>query len=83
MARHAEQTVGDVLAKLWQQACRYDGIDPTSRFAVFSDENPYARLHSSAVQQAFDRAAEWRAGGYVGLAIRGGRAVGTVCCRMG
>ena len=26
----------------WQRACEYDGIDPRSRFVVFSDGNPYA-----------------------------------------
>jgi len=25
----------------WRLACEYDGIDPRSRFVVFSDENPY------------------------------------------
>ena len=33
--------VGLTPDELWRLACEYDGIDPRSRFVVFSDENPY------------------------------------------
>jgi hypothetical protein len=25
----------------WELACQHDGIDPSSKFIVFSDDNPY------------------------------------------
>ena len=27
--------------RLWIAACEHDGIDPTSMFVVFSDDNPF------------------------------------------
>ena len=27
--------------KNWIKACKYDNIDPDSKFVVFSDDNPY------------------------------------------
>ena len=27
--------------KLWQQACRYEKIDPKSKFVGFSNDNPF------------------------------------------
>ena len=28
--------------EMWILACEHDGIDPSSMFVVFSDDNPYA-----------------------------------------
>ena len=36
------------LAELWSRACIHDGIDPKSKFVVFSDDNPWVLLHGAA-----------------------------------
>lgn len=41
---------------MWARACRFDGIDPKSKFVVFSDDNPYAieagKAASIAIREA-------------------------------
>jgi hypothetical protein len=32
---------------LWRKACEYDGIEPTSKFVVFSKGNPWARKYNT------------------------------------
>ena len=34
------------LRDLWVKACEYDGIDPESKFVVFSDDNPWMRKYN-------------------------------------
>jgi len=36
-----KQDMRRLVKALWIKACRYDGIDPTARFIIFSDENPH------------------------------------------
>lgn len=60
--------------RLWVLACEHDGVDPGSRFVIFSDANPAARLYNSALAQLGEARAQYAAGGYVGLRIEGGRA---------
>jgi hypothetical protein len=33
--------------KLWQWACEHDGIDPASKFVIFSDDNPFIGEHDA------------------------------------
>jgi len=35
---------------LWDRACQYDGIDPGSKFVVFSDSNPWVEKYNKAMQ---------------------------------
>jgi hypothetical protein len=30
--------------RLWRRACAFDGIDPSTSFVVFTENNPYAGL---------------------------------------
>ena len=34
------------LKDLWRKACEHDGIDPTSKFVVFSKDNPWIAKHN-------------------------------------
>ena len=60
--------------KLWSQACKADGIAHNEMFVVFSDDNKYAKMHDQCMAQLFEAETQYKAGGYVGLAIRGGKA---------
>jgi hypothetical protein len=48
------------LKDLWRKACEHDGIDPTSKFVVFSKDNPWIvrynnlmlALHSASTNEA-------------------------------
>jgi len=33
------------LGVLWRLACEYDGVDETSSFVIFTDDNPYIQAH--------------------------------------
>ena len=35
--------------ELWLKACRFDGIDPNSKFIVFSDKNPFTEKYNRAM----------------------------------
>lgn len=39
------------LRKLWVAACRYDGIDPTSPFVVWSEDNLKAKQYNQAMKR--------------------------------
>lgn len=32
----------EVYTRLWADACRHDGLDPTNKVVIFSDDNPFA-----------------------------------------
>lgn len=34
---------------LWQQACEYEGIEPTAKFVCWSEDNPYYEAYSKAI----------------------------------
>lgn len=36
----------NALAILWVKACKFDGIDPRSKFVVFSQENIYSEQYN-------------------------------------
>ena len=61
--------------KLWELACKADGIEPTASFVVFSDYNRAARLLNQCRLQLVQAQADYRNGGYVGLRIVNGRAI--------
>jgi len=44
-----ERTIAESVATLWAKACKHDGIDPTSKFVVWSDSNPYAASYNDAM----------------------------------
>lgn len=59
--------------KVWEAMCKHDGIDPDSRFVVFSDDNPYTQFWNSALTQYRETlavVAQGPGGGYVGLEIK-------------
>ena len=37
------------LIEQWRKACEHEGIDPTSMFVVFSDDNPYIKEYNRLV----------------------------------
>ncbi len=39
---------------LWIRACIADGIEPDSKFVVFSNDNPAARDHAQAISSHFE-----------------------------
>ena len=45
--------IREALGKLWALACQYDDMPTDTRFAVFSDENPYNKMHGLAMRQFF------------------------------
>jgi len=59
--------------KCWEDACKFDGVDPNEKFVVFSDDNPYVPFHNRAVQNLREAEAQAAAFGYVGLQIDTGR----------
>jgi len=59
--------IGYAVKRLWESACKFDGVDPASKFVVFSDGNRFAALHDKAVKQYQEAVAQYKAGGYVGL----------------
>lgn len=40
------QNARRLLKALWIRACRYDSIDPSAKFVIFSDENPHMRRYN-------------------------------------
>mgnify|MGYP003395336588 CR=1 FL=1 len=34
-----------LIKSAWEQACKRDGIESTSKFVVFSTDNPFAKTH--------------------------------------
>lgn len=59
---------------LWRQCCEADGINPESKFVVFSDGNKYVPFYNKTMTEYMEAVAQYEAGGYVGLRIKGGKA---------
>lgn len=57
------------MTRLWESACQFDGINPTTKFVVFSEDNKFAELLDKARGQHSEVVNQYRAGGYVGLRI--------------
>lgn len=70
---HVAQLEAAVLA-CWKRACEHDGIEPSARFVVFSDDNPHAKAYNDVMGKYLEARTAWAAGGYVGLRIKKGRA---------
>jgi hypothetical protein len=34
----------------WTKACKYDKVDPNSKFVVFSPKNPWAKKYNTAMK---------------------------------
>lgn len=41
------------IRQLWELACKHDGIEPDSKFVVFTDKNPWAAKYNFAVRCFF------------------------------
>ena len=39
-------TIKEKLNETWRAACRHDGIPEDTKFAIFSDDNPFAKEHN-------------------------------------
>ena len=37
--------------RLWRKACKHEGIDPKSKFVVFSNENPWNDDYNAAMSK--------------------------------
>jgi hypothetical protein len=64
------QAVADAAAayrSAWEAACKHDGIDPDSKFVVFSDDNPFVQFIDPALRHYIETRDAYQAGGYVGL----------------
>jgi hypothetical protein len=53
--------------KAYQAACKYDGMPEDTKFAAFSEGNPYVQFVDRAYTEYCSMIAEYQAGGYVGL----------------
>ena len=53
----------------WVSACNYEGIEPSSSFVCFSENNPFVPFYEKALTEFRKTAIEYQAGGYVGLSI--------------
>lgn len=63
-------------AQLWAKMCEHDGIEPTSRLVVFSENNPFTIFYDNVSREFKESlAAGVPGGGYVGLRMQQGRAV--------
>lgn len=51
----------------WESCCKYDGIDPDSKFVVFTDDNPFVKFYDIAVSRWRECQADAQVFGYVGL----------------
>ena len=69
-------TLQQALRDNWKQACEHDGIPPDSSFVVFSSDNPYIEVRGRIQEHYWENLAAYKVGGYVGLRIKEGRAIG-------
>jgi len=53
----------------WEAACSHDNIDPSEKFVVFSDDNPFVPYIGKAFDEFVRFRDEYLAGGYVGLEL--------------
>ena len=78
-AKSAKDTVAGLrftVRRCWKSMCEHDGIDPGASFVVFSDDNPFQPYYNKALQELRETLTiALPGGGYVGLKIKGNRAV--------
>jgi hypothetical protein len=63
--------IAGAMKVLWKKCCEHDGMEPASKFVVFSNDNPYLAFYNRAVQQFQEASAAYQAGGYIGLTLGG------------
>jgi hypothetical protein len=71
--KQAQEYIGQMafaVRCLWEKACDHDQIPHDTKFAVFSDDNPFMPFYNRALTQYQDARAQYAAGGYVGLTIK-------------
>lgn len=69
--RQAVADAKEAWRSAWRKACEHDGIDPNSSFVVFSDDNPYTRFITPALQNYNRTLEEYTSGGHSGLTMKG------------
>lgn len=57
----------------WRHACRYDGIEESEAFALFSEGNPFVPFLATVNRQLAEAVAALFHFGYGGLTIEGGK----------
>ena len=55
--------------RAFEAACKHDGLPADTKFAAFSDSNPFRQFVDRAAQTYFETIREYQAGGYVGLRL--------------
>lgn len=63
------EALRNTVRAVWRSACKHDGIDPESKFVVFSTGNPFTSYLSKAQAQLNEAVAGYRAFGYAGMKI--------------
>jgi len=48
-------TIKEKLNETWRAACRHDGIPEDTKFAIFSDANPFAKEHNKWARMLPDK----------------------------
>lgn len=44
--------LAQLMNQVWECACKFDSIDPSAKFVVFSENNKWARIHITIVIEA-------------------------------
>lgn len=65
----AVDEAGRVWKAAYQSALKFDDMPEDTKFAVFSDNNPFVQFISLAFEEYNKRIQEYKAGGYVGLRL--------------
>lgn len=61
VATKADRLRRDVL-RLWKLGCEFDNIDPTEKFVVWSNDNPYQADYDRATLELAEHLHERKAG---------------------
>ncbi len=59
----------NTVRQLWAKCCEHDGIEPSAKFVVWSDDNPYVKFYNQAYRQLQEARQQYADGGYVGLSL--------------
>ena len=63
----AVEDMGATVMACYRAALKHDHMPPDTRFAVFSESNPFVPFYEKALSQYREMAAQCAAHGYVGL----------------
>jgi hypothetical protein len=58
----------------FEAACKFDGMPPDTKFAIFSAENPFVPYINKGMEEWFQARRDYLEFGYCGMSIKGGRA---------